>query len=677
MDFGYYGRDKLINHLEEVHGKECVSYIGTWTVLGVKNGLKDFGRTLRMDFTELNNLCKKIDEITEKAPSIKFKDLDKYYKDAEIALEEGNTNLYDKLKAKNKDFIELEKKYSEIFRLARKFEGCKRNCGIHASGLLVSSCDINGYIPTRNVNGQRVALFTGPQVESLNFIKLDILGLKTLDVLDKTIKAVNPKLTVNDLYKTIENNLDNKEMFEMIQNKETEGLFQIESGLFKSMMTDIMPTHLNDIIAITSLARPGPLSAGLHTAYGNRKNGFEESIPQLRGTENITGDSYNNIIYQEQLMLISKQVAGFNEAQTDSLCRKPIAKKKQALMDIFRKCLIFGKVNTEPPIDYNAEDLDQPFYDPKAKYGDEILGAINNGYEYEELAIFYDSLKGYSSYLFNKSHAAAYSVLTLCTMYCKKNYVSKFFAALLSMESQAEKVDLYSKTAKQLYGIKITTPDINLSNYDFTAIDNKILYGLNTIKGIGDNSIKEIIQNRPYTSIECAITKVSKKQMNKRILGALIKAGAFDFQSNNRYELLNNMMDIRKDKDDRLMTIMYIEEVCMALEKEILGTSITYTPIWDSMPIDTSLIQEFELVSITEKKDKKGNMMGFVNLMLQGIAIEGLVFASTYCKNIRSFDTNRISKIVLKGKKDSKGKFIVSSVVEAIENICYIDELDF
>lgn len=254
MDYSYYGRDKLIKHLEEVHGQEAVSHIGTYTIMGIKNGLKDFARTLKIPFDVINNITKQIDKITEKVPGLKFKDLDKLKIDAETALNEDNDEkTYKKLIARYNDFKKIENANKELFRLARKFEGTPRNMGVHASGVLVMPCNVTDYFPTRTVNGTRVTLFTGPQLESLGAIKLDILGLKTLDVLEKTIKAEDETKTVNDLYDEIEKHLSDKNIFEMVQNKETEGLFQMESDLFKSLVSDIIPTDINDICAILAI----------------------------------------------------------------------------------------------------------------------------------------------------------------------------------------------------------------------------------------------------------------------------------------------------------------------------------------------------------------------------------------------------------------------------------------
>lgn len=660
-DFSYYGRDKLIRHLEEIHGQQAVSHIGTYTEMGVKSGLKDFGRALCIDYGVMNSITKKIDEITEEAPGIKFKHLDGYKTDAETAMDEGNEDIYNKLIAKYNAFKELEEQYPELFRLARKFEGTPRNMGVHASGVLVMPCDVTDYFPTRTVDGIRVALFTGPQLESLGAIKLDILGLKTLDVLDKTVKSIDPKLTVNDLYKEIETNMSNPEIFEEIQAKENEGLFQVESNLFKSLVSDIVPTDENDICAILSIGRPGPLSAGMHTQYAQRKNGFEEAIPQLRGTDDITKDTYHTIIYQEQCMLIAKLVAGFDDSQADSILRKALAKKKADKMELARRLFIYGKINSEAPTDYNEDNPNQPIYDPTGKHGAPVLGGVNNGYTEEELTEFWEKLKGYASYLFNKSHSASYTVVTLCTMYLKKYHKSKFFAALLSMQDKEEKIDLYSKTARE-YDINILTPHANFSEYDFTEKDGNILYGLKSIKGVGEGSIEEIIKNRPFTSIEDAMEKVGKKHMNKRVLNGLIKSGAFDFYNTNRLELLNEMMDLRKDKDDRFVSAEYNETCCMSLEREVLGTCITYTPWFDELEVNTPALANFELVSVTEKMQKNGKLMAFVKLRKDGIDIDGIAFATVYGKNARHFDTNTVSHIELTGKKDEKGKFMISAV---------------
>ena len=661
-DFGYYGRPKLIKWLEETHGTANVCNIGTWTELGVKSGLKDFGRVLDIDFMALNNITKEIDIITDEVPGFKFKDFEKFVTKAEEAKEENDLTTYSKYMSKYAAYTKIKEENEELFRIAIKFEGTPRNMGCHASGVLVSPVPINDFLPTRcDKEGNRITLLTGPQVERMNFVKLDILGLKTLDVLDKTVKQINPDATVEDLYDMIPGYLDNKNMFAPLLEKETEGLFQIESNLFKSLCEEMMLSNFDDVCAALAIGRPGPLSANMHTAYANRKKGLEEATEQLRGTGHITKDTYNTIIYQEQCMLIGQHVAGFDDSQSDSIIRKALAKKKKDMMELARRSFIYGKLNIADPTP-DSGDINRPYYDPKAKYGSPILGGTNNGWTEKELSDFWETLKGYASYLFNKSHSQSYAVITLLTMYLKTNYKSQFFASLLSMQSTSEKVDLYSKTARD-YGIYTGVPDINNSSYDFTEHEGRILYGFKSIKGIGDGPIEELIANRPYSSLQDMFDKVPKKAFNKKVGVALIKAGALDSFNTNRHELLNEFMDIRKDKDDRYIPNSYDENICMEFEREILSTCITYVPWIDTIQSGDKFEQEFELVSCGERPDKKGNMMGFAKLKTQGMIVDALVFSRTYCNNVQAFDVNRTAMVVLKGKKDGT-KLIISSVVQ-------------
>lgn len=238
VDFCYYGRQSVIEHMEDMYGQECVAHIGTYTELGVKNGIKDVARVLEMDFSLANKISKKISELTDDAPGISFKTLD--------GLKETNPDRYI-------EFKKLEEENAEIFRLARRFEGSKRNFGVHASGLLVTPCPVNDIFPTRldKETGVKVTLYTGPQVEECNGVKYDFLGLKTVSVINQTLKAIDESLEWEDLYKTV--SFDDEGIFEMICNKETDSVFQIESDLFKGIIKDMQPTHMNDIVVLTSL----------------------------------------------------------------------------------------------------------------------------------------------------------------------------------------------------------------------------------------------------------------------------------------------------------------------------------------------------------------------------------------------------------------------------------------
>ena len=534
----------------------------------------------------------------------------------------------------------------------------------HASGILCTPNPINDYFPTRSVDGSLVLLYTGPQTEAKNGVKLDILGLKNLDIMDLTIKAVCPTATVYELYDTVDGYLDNKEMFDALCRKETEGIFQLESNLFKGLVSDMMPEKLDDITLITSYGRPGPLSAGLHTEFAKRKRGESEVVEPLPNTWDIVEDSLGVLAYQEHTMRIAQRVAKFDDNQADSFLRKAQAKKQRYLLDLCNQWFVYGKINKEAPTGYDADNKKQAYYDPSAKYGAPILGGINNGYDEQELHDYNDMIEGFCSYLFNKSHACAYSFISVCTMYLKTFYRTEFFAALLSLQSTQEKIDTYCKVASG-YGIEVTTPDVNLSNETFTAANGKILYGLGSLKGVGAAAIPSLIANRPYANIADVYEKAGKKAFNKRIGEALIKAGAFNFLCDNRNELLNEFQDIRKaKKEDRYDVDMYDEDICIAYEEAILGSSITHKPFWNTVRTAEVLSVTLELKNVREKIDKNGRVMAFVTGVINKSAVKGVVFSSVYAKNVSAFDMNYNQQVYLKLKKDDKGGFTVMSVLK-------------
>lgn len=653
-DFCWAGRDSVIEHLEDYYGKEKVAHIGTYTQMGVKSGLKDVGRVLDVDFGAMNLISKKLDEILDK-PQPKFKDFDDL---------ENSDNAADRQHWK--EFNDLEKQNPELFRLARAFEGIPRNFGVHASGILVVPMPVSDLFPTRKAkDGTTVTLYTGPQLEDLSAIKFDILGLKTLTVIKQTLNFINPAITFDDLYNATDEN--DPEMFNMICDKQTDGLFQIESDMFKGMISEIKPDSLNDVIAITSLGRPGPLKAGMPADYAKRKNGIEEVTYPVHGIEDILKDTYGVIAYQEQLMAISRRIAGFDAGQADSLTRKVTAKKKKDMMEMLRRCHFYGKVNTEGPEGWENDDK-APWYDPKGKYGGSIKGAVNNGYTITELNHYWEYILGFCDYCFNKSHAACYSYITILTAFLKKYYPTQFLAALLSMEDTDEGKGKYISVAERS-GIKVSVPDINKSGLSFTPNGNTILYGLGSIKGVGDKALPQIIANQPYQSLEDAIARVEKKAFNKIVGVSLIKSGAFDFLSNNRYELINHFKDLRKDKDDELDVNLYDEDACMTMEAEVLGTPITYKPWWNTVEPNQKLTVAAELIKVDERPDKNGNMMGFITLKISGCQVKALAFASKYCKMADMFDMARHKEIMIEGKKDDKGTFLINKAYKIPNNV--------
>lgn len=318
LDFEKARRNDVIHHFENEYGQQKVCQIGTFTYFGLINGLKDVCRVYGKPFDEANGLTKALKKIIkedEDAGSLTFKDI-KELKDSE---DEDKKKVY-------QEFLKLKEQYSSIFDIVVKLDGVVRSLGSHASGVLITPCDVTDYFPTRldTKTGKTISLYTGVQLEELNAIKYDILGLKTLDMLTLCIKYIDKTKTLYDYYEKVDVN-DTKVYKTIFQGKMTNGVFQFESDLFKGLCDSIKPNRLEDLIAMTSIARPGPLQAGMHIQYANRKNGKEEIIEPLPNTKDLIEEAYCTIIYQESIMLIAKRVADFNDNQADSYLRKATA----------------------------------------------------------------------------------------------------------------------------------------------------------------------------------------------------------------------------------------------------------------------------------------------------------------------------------------------------------------
>ena len=645
-DVSYFGRDKVIQHIKDLYGESNVAHIGTYTQQGVKSGLKDVGRALKVPFDKMNSLSKEIDKFEGSVPpQPKFKDYD--------SLKDGNEtekSLYAKWK-------KLEEDNKEIFRLARAFEGLKRNFGVHASGVLAMPCRVDDYFPTRtDDNGIMITLFTGVECEELGTAKLDVLGLKTLSIIEKTLSHLGKD--VNWLYDNFD--IEDKKLYELLAQAKSDCIFQLESDMFKDYLQEMKPTCFDDIAATTSLLRPGPLSANMHHQYANRKHGKENSTVPLRGIENILNNTYFVIPYQEQMMMISKQVSGFDDNQADSLTRKIFAKKQVDKMPMLERCHIYGKKNCEGPEGWE-DNNELPWYDPKGKYGPEIKGALVNGYTEKEMKDYFELIQGYSSYLFNKSHAVAYSFISMLTTWLKLYYPVEFYSAFLSMQATEDLLRYIPIIRKE--GIDVKVPNVNISNTDFTPDGSNILFGFGSIKGVGESSIPAIIENRPYSSLEDALNKIGKKSFNKRVGEALIMAGAFDTYKNNRNELLNEFHEIRKDKKEDILDVNdYNEEVIMDYEMKSLSCPVTCTLEWFDYE-DNSEVNDVPIMitKIDERKDSKGNLMAFCEGDVGGgVIIDLVIFSSIYLSNIGIIRAGHVA--LFTGEKQSNSKLKVKKV---------------
>lgn len=491
-----------------------------------------------------------------------------------------------------------------------------------------------------------------------------MLGLKTVDIINDTLISIDKNKTIYDFYDNCPVDFYNAKYFKDIAQAKTDAIFQLESNLFKGMVREILPKNIDDVTAITSIGRPGPLAAHMDKLYAKRKNGEEEWSEPLPNTMDIVQDTFGTIIYQEQPMLIAQRVAGFNGNHADSYLRKALAKKKIDLLRLCQQWFTYGKLNEEPPAGYDATNLNQPMYDPTGKYGAPIKGGIANGYDEKQLNEFFSNLEGYASYLFNKSHAFAYSVLSCFSAYLAHHYRTEFMAQVLSIEEEKEKIDYYVEVCGK-YNIPVLLPHINLSDEDFKVVNGSILYGIKTITQVG-KTCEAIIQNRPYNSLKEMQERVKPR---KNVFEFLIKAGCFDFINPNRLELLNEIYELRgdnKDKVPRFNPEDYNKEICREFEQAAIKTNLSYPCIYKKVPTNKTVTLECQLIEFKERRDKNSNMMGFYKLLIDDTTVDALCFSKTHTA-IRleleyAFANNKI--LYLSGKKDDKGKFLVSSLTK-------------
>lgn len=630
-DIDKLNRQKFIHYLNNKYGHENVCQVGTKTVLGVLNGIKDVMRTFDYPFNVSNKISKQLSSLID-SPFLSFKMFDD--------LEKEDINKYN-------EFKKIEEEYKDIFSIARALEGTVRNYGVHAGGVLITPISINNIFPTRMIDGKKVTVWDKDVVEKAKGIKFDMLGLKTISVINETLKLIEKhrgiKITLDELYtnKSIRND---ENVFDMLKQGKSDSVFQMESDLFKSLLKNIQPDSINDLIAINSIARPGPLSAGFDKTYANRKNGLEEVICDLN-CDDILGDTYGCMLYQEQLMLIAKKVAGFDNNQADTYLRKSVAKKKKILMDLCKQWFIHGKQTVD-------------------EYGEPIVGGIVNGFDEQTLEQFWkDIVEGCAEYIFNKSHATSYSLISCITAWLKYYYPLEYFTAVLSLleDKDKDKREVYIQMLENQYNIKVVQPDINKSEYGFscTPEENKILYGLSSIKGVGDKPIEAIIKNRPYTTLDDFYERVTKSNVNKTAGKALISVGAFDslYDNPNRYELLNRFYDIRKDKDERYDINTYNKVASIKLEKTIIGVSLTYKE-WINTLYEGDIVNiDCNIKSIQERYDKNNNLMAFINIEKDGSEVELTVFSRDYINNMDNFKINNNINIKCKvGKFKGKTK---------------------
>ena len=663
-DFCIDRRGEVIQYVTEKYGSTNVSQIVTLGTLGAKQVIRDVSKVMGYEVKESEKLSKMI----PKGPTVKLKD----------ALEEGQDLRKE---------VDSNPRTKYIIDLALKLEGISRHSSVHAAGVIISKDPLDTMVPLeKNKEGGVVAQFQMMDIEKLGLLKMDFLGLRNLTMIANALDIIKKTrgfdLDLNAI------SFDDKKTYELLESGNTIGVFQLESDGMQKLVSQLQPNVFEEIIALIALYRPGPLGSGMVQDFVERKHGRQKIEYPHPSIEGILKDTYGLIIYQEQIMQISQIIAGYSLGQAD-LLRKAMGKKN--LTEMMKQRETF------------------------------LSGSSKNGIATELSNSLFDTIEKFAEYGFNKSHSAAYAVITYRTAYLKANYPVEYMAALISsVMSNPEKVPLYTSEARKM-GIAILQPDVNSSEAGFKVDAKSIRFGMKAIKGVGENVIVSIIETRGKNGVYKSLYDFCKTVIggiNRKALDSLIKGGAFDSVNKNRKQLVAGLNDayesaIKKQKDEssgqtslfggidsgdsdfseapKLPDVEpYSEEEQLTIEKEVLGLYVS------GHPLDKyrNTIEKFctqSVVSLSELKDGAiisigGIISGYREILTKKMdtmcvftiedltgTIEVVAYPESWNKNNRFLKND--SKVIITGKlsnKDEELKVFLSSVND-LNKIQYLE----
>ena len=476
IDFDEDGREEVLKYVVNKYGHDKVAHIITFGTMGAKMAIRDVARVQKLPLPDADRLAKMIPE----RPGISLSEA--YAEIPELAKEKDSSN----------------KLISQTLKYAEVLEGSVRQTGVHACGIIIGKDSLDNYIPlsTAKDTDLYVTQYEGNHVESVGLLKMDFLGLKTLSIIKDAIENIRKSRGIDINIDNLP--LDDRKTFELFSNGETTGIFQFESTGMKRYLRDLKPNRFEDLIAMNALYRPGPME--YIPQFIKRKNGIDKIDYAIPVMEKYLDDTYGITVYQEQVMLLSQELAGFTKGQADSL-RKAMGKKKKSLMD-----------------------------EMKALF---LEGCQKNGFEEAKINRIWTDWEAFAQYAFNKSHSTCYALVAFQTGYLKANYPAEYMAAVLSRNiSDIKKITIFMDETRRM-GIEVLGPDINESNVKFTVNkDGNIRFGLGAIKGVGESAVLQLIEEREknglYRSIYDLAERANLNSLNKKNLEAMAVAGAFD-----------------------------------------------------------------------------------------------------------------------------------------------------
>ena len=670
VDFCDVRRQDVIDYVVQKYGGDKVVQIITFGTLQARGVIRDVGRVMDLPYAFVDQIAKMI----PKEPGITI-------------------NRALQISHELRSICDSDDRVRELIEMCKRLEGLPRHASMHAAGVVISGKSVDEYVPlSRAADGTVTTQFVAPELEELGLLKMDFLGLRTLTVIQNASDMARKKQPDLNMY-TID--YDDQKVWDYIGTGKTEGVFQLESAGMKSFMTDLKPNSLEELIAGISLYRPGPMDfIDQYIAGKNDASTITYECPRLKP---ILEPTYGCIVYQEQVMQIVRDLAGYTLGRSD-LLRRAMSKKKADVMEKERQIFIYGDPDTDVP------------------------GCIKNGIDEKIANHIYDEMTDFAKYAFNKSHAAAYAVVAYQTAWLKYYYPLEFMAALMtSVIDTPSKVAGYIYTCRQM-GIKILPPDINHGEADFSVDGENIRYGLAAIKSIGRPIVNAIVEERtafgPFSNLEDFITRMSgRENVNKRAIENLIKSGALDTLGGTRKQFMVIYVQImdhvnleKKHSMSGQMSLFdlvgeeqksefqirmpdvgeYSKDNLLAFEKEVLGVYISGHPLeeheekWRKTISATSLDFQLDeeagaskvrdgakeiiggmIIDKTVKQTKTNQMMAFVTVEDLLGTVEVVVFPRDYEKSREYLEVD--SKVFIRGKvseeDDKASKLICEKVI--------------
>ena len=603
IDFCQDRRQEVIQYVTEKYGAESVSQIITYGKLQSRAAIKDVGRVLGMSFAEVDAVSKLIPEKLG------------------VTLSESL-----ELEPRLREMMEMNPTVGTLMDLALKVEGMVRHAGIHAAGVIIADGSLTLHAPMYRGSGdENVVQYDMKHAEKIGLIKFDFLGLKTLTHINKALKLVEKNRGLYIREKDID--IHDSKIYELLSRGDTAGVFQFEGEGISDATRKIRPSNFNDVTAITSLYRPGPMAN--IPDFTKRKHGESPVEYLLPETKKVLEETYGIMVYQEQVMGIAAIIAGYSLGEADML-RRAMGKKIKAEMDQHRERF--------------------------------LKGASDRGHDKKKSEELFELMFKFADYGFNKSHAAAYSVITAQTAWVKHYYPAEFFAALLSTEvGDTDKVVKYVKDA-QKRGLVVKPPHINFSDYLFTVKGDEIYFGLGGIKGVGESAVEAILEAREklpekkFASVEEFFNSVDLRRVNKKVIENLTKAGAFDFFGYHRaqifggyHQFLDRAVEVQKDRHSGQVSLFDLsskEETAVTLpeakvwsriqslsyEKEVIGFYLSdhplrgfenFSKVWASSTV-IELPQYFARhpLALSTEKPKWGEPKNKIRVIIAGLISE-------------------------------------------------------